>query len=200
MIELTFATNNRHKRDEVAAMLKGRYKVHTLAELGIYEDIPETASTLEGNARQKARYVFERKGCNVFADDTGLEVEALDGAPGVHTARYAGESKDPEANMNKLLEALEGQANRRARFRTAICLILDGKEYFFEGIAEGKICETRSGAQGFGYDPIFEPDEDQAPGSPRRTFAEMSQEEKNRYSHRGKAIQSLIAFLNKMAD
>lgn len=201
MIELVFATNNAHKRDEVARMLKDLYHVKTLGDLGIVEDIPEDADTLEGNARLKARYVFERHGVNVFADDTGLEVGVLGGAPGVHTARYAGEAKDPEANMAKLLAELEGKTDRSARFRTVICLILNGEEFVFEGIAEGEITTERSGHQGFGYDPVFRPVAP-PPGYGANTgrmptFAELNTEEKNAFSHRGKAIRALVEFLNQ---
>lgn len=199
MTELVFATNNKHKRDEVANMLRDMYHIHTLAEIGIYEDIPENEPTLEGNARQKAKYVFERQHCDVFADDTGLEVEVLDGAPGVYSARYAGDQKDSSANIDKLLSEMKGKENRKARFRTVICLILKGKEYLFEGIAEGTITEEKSGTEGFGYDPVFRPapPPQSSGGDTGRmpTFAEMSQNEKNRISHRGKAIEQLIAFL-----
>ncbi len=203
MTELVFATNNPHKRDEVARMLKDIYRVKTLADIGVTEDIPEDADTLEGNAALKARYVFDRYGVNVFADDTGLEVEALDGAPGVHTARYAGESKDPEANMTKLIQELQGVDHRAARFRTVVCLILNGEEYIFEGIAKGEIATERSGEQGFGYDPVFRP-VSPPPGYGENTgrmptFAELSADEKNALSHRGKAIRALVQFLNERA-
>lgn len=201
MTEIVFATHNPNKRDEVAHMLKELYRLKTLSDIGITEDIPEDADTLEGNARLKARYVFERYGVNVFADDTGLEVEALQGAPGVHTARYAGEAKDPEANMAKLLTELEGKTDRSARFRTVICLILNGEEFVFEGIAEGEITTERSGHHGFGYDPIFRPVAP-PPGYGANTgrmptFAELSTEEKNIRSHRAKAIRAVVEFLNQ---
>lgn len=201
MTELVFATNNPNKRDEVAQMLDRSFKVKTMTELGITEDIPEDSETLEGNAQLKARYVYNRYKVNVFADDTGLEVSALEGAPGVHTARYAGEEKDPEANISKLLHELENAEDRSARFRTVVCLIIDGQEYLFEGIATGEITLERSGQQGFGYDPIFRP-LPPPPGygentSPLPTFAELNTEEKNALSHRGKAIRALVSFLNQ---
>lgn len=192
MKEIVFATNNDHKRREVELMLEGKYRILTLKEIGVTEDIPEEEPTLEGNAAAKARYVYERFGRDCFADDTGLEVSALNGAPGVHTARYAGEAKDAEQNMAKLLGALEGQADRTAQFRTSICLIVDGEESFFNGIAKGTITEERSGTQGFGYDPIFTPEGEV------RTFAEMTDQEKNVLSHRGKAVRQLIEHLRSI--
>ncbi len=156
------------------------------------EEVPETQPTLEGNAAQKARYLYERTGCDCFADDTGLEVEALGGAPGVHSARYATDGHDFAANNRLLLRNLEGAANRRARFRTVICLILGGEEHFFEGIVEGRIAERESGTEGFGYDPLFVPD-----GSDR-SFARMSAEEKNALSHRGRAVRRLADYLHKL--
>lgn len=186
---LVFATHNANKAAEIESMLAGKYKVLTLSEIGCKEEIPEDAPTLEGNAALKARYVSERYNVNVFADDTGLEVEALSGAPGVHTARYAGEDKDPAANMNKLLEELGSNPNRKAQFRTDICLIVDGVEHHFEGIAAGEITTAKRGDEGFGYDPVFQPE------GYSITFAEMSKEEKNRISHRGKAVEQLIRFL-----
>lgn len=191
MKELCFATNNAHKVEEVQAKIAGQVTIKTLKELGCNEDIPETADTLEGNALQKARYLWDHYHCNCFADDTGLEVEALGGAPGVHTARYAGEAKDNNANMAKLLNALEGQSNRKACFRTVIALIEDGKEYLFEGKVEGHITKQKSGSEGFGYDPIFCPD------GYDKTFAELPLEVKNSISHRGRAVEKLIAYLNK---
>lgn len=199
MKKLIFATNNSHKRDEVHAMLNGLFQVATLREAGIDADIPEDADTLEGNAALKARYVHGITGDNVFADDTGLEVTALNGAPGVYSARYAGSSRDPQANTNKLLSALEKASDRRARFRTSVCLILDGREHFFDGTATGHITDAPRGEGGFGYDPVFCPDlpddlqqkyEGRSP-----TFAELTAEEKNRISHRGKAIAALTSFL-----
>ena len=189
MKELIFATNNAHKLGEVQALLEGAFELKTLRECGITEDIPETAETLEGNALQKARYVYERTGADCFADDTGLEVDALGGAPGVRSARYAGDAHDFAANNALLLKNLEGEENRSARFRTVIALILGGKEYLFEGKVEGSIIDHMSGTEGFGYDPMFVPEGD------IRTFAEMSAEEKNAISHRGRAVAKLVEFL-----
>lgn len=190
MKKLIFATNNAHKLAEVSPLLEGKYEIVTLAEAGIREDIPETADTLEGNASLKSHYIHARLKADCFADDTGLEVEALGGEPGVWSARYAGPQHDSEANVALLLQRMEGQGNRRARFRTVISLILDGKEHLFEGEVPGRITETRSGAKGFGYDPVFMPDGYDI------TFAEMELDEKNRISHRARAVQKLIAFLN----
>ena len=189
MTELVFATNNANKRDEVAQMLDGQYHIQTLADLGITEDIPEDAPDLTGNAQLKARYVYERYGVNVFADDTGLEVHALNGAPGVHSARFAGEQRDNAANIRKLLAALANASDRSAQFRTVICLILDGKEYLFEGKVEGEIIAELKGDAGFGYDPVFRPN------GQMETFAEMTKGDKNAISHRGRAISKLIDFL-----
>ena len=194
MINLVFATNNPHKADEVTQKLNGAFLIQTLQEIGCEDDIPETSDTLEGNALQKARYLHEKYGCNCFADDTGLEVEALDNAPGVYSARYAGEAKDPEANMEKLLNELSGQSNRKARFRTVIALILNNKEYLFEGIATGTILEKRQGDRGFGYDPLFLPD------GYAKSFAQLSMDEKNAISHRGKAVDKLLVFLNEYTN
>ncbi len=190
-MNLVFATNNLHKVDEVMHKLNGYFSIQTLQEIGCHEDIPETADTLEGNALQKARYLYEKYGCDCFADDTGLEVEALDNAPGVYSARYAGEAKDPEANMEKLLNELSGKTNREARFRTVIALILDGKEYLFEGRINGQILEKRQGNEGFGYDPVFLPD------GYEKSFAQLSMAEKNEISHRGRAIDRLLTFLKE---
>lgn len=189
MKKLIFATNNKNKLQEVQHMLVDDYEVLGLAELGFNVDIPETEKSLEGNARLKAQYVRDRMRIDVFADDTGLEVEALDGAPGVHSARYAGEGKSSEDNMKKLLSELEGAANRKARFRTVVALITDQEEHLFEGIANGEITRKKSGAEGFGYDPIFSPE------GHNQTFAEMSAEEKNDISHRGIAIAKLVKHL-----
>ena len=190
-MRLIFATNNRHKLEEVQEILGASFELITPTDCGITEDIPEEQPTLEGNALQKARYIHERTGVDCFADDTGLEVEALNGEPGVRSARYAGDNKDMEACMDLLLANLQGQSNRKGRFRTVIALILDGKEYLFEGIVNGTLRETRSGSQGFGYDPIFQPE------GYVITFAEMELSEKNRISHRGKAVEKLAAFLKK---
>lgn len=189
-MKLIFATNNAHKLAEVQAVLGEGYELVTPRQMGITEEIPETASTLEGNARQKARYLYERTGLDCFADDTGLEVDALDGAPGVHSARYATDGHDFEANTRLLLRNMEGKEDRRARFRTAIILIEGGEEHLFEGIVEGRIIDHESGEEGFGYDPLFVPD------GFDRTFAEMTAEEKNAVSHRGRAVRKLVAYLH----
>lgn len=191
MTELVFATNNANKRDEVAEMLRGLYTIKTLSDMGITEDIPEDADTLEGNARLKAKYIFDRYKINVFADDTGLEVEALNGAPGVYSARYAGQAKSSDDNIKKLLYKLRDSTHRKARFRTSICLIIEGKEYYFEGIVDGEITHQPSGAKGFGYDPVFRPNGRMV------TFAEMTSEEKNAISHRGQAVRRLVAHLRE---
>lgn len=187
--KIIFATNNAHKLSEVQALLGDRFRLVTLAECGITEEIPENAPTLEGNALQKARYVSERTGEDCFADDTGLEVDALGGAPGVHSARYATDGHDFAANNRLLLRNLSGAADRSAHFRTVIALILDGREYLFEGRVDGHIAESESGCGGFGYDPLFVPE------GFDRTFAEMSADEKNAISHRGRAVARLVEFL-----
>lgn len=187
--KIIFATNNAHKLSEVQALLGDRFSLVTLAECGITEEIPEDAPTLEGNALQKARYVHERTGGDCFADDTGLEVDALDGAPGVHSARYATDGHDFAANNRLLLSNLAGKAERSAHFRTVIALILDGREYLFEGRVDGRIAESEAGCGGFGYDPLFVPD------GFDRTFAEMTADEKNAISHRGRAVGRLVEFL-----
>ena len=156
--KLVVATNNAHKLEEIAAILGDEMELLSLKDINCHADIPETADTLEGNAHQKAMYIYENYGMDCFADDTGLEVDALNGAPGVFSARYAGDGHDSEANMQKLLKELEGKENRKAQFRTAICLIMEGKEYFFEGIVKGAIIEEKRGGAGFGYDPIFVPE------------------------------------------
>ena len=191
------ATNNEHKLKEVRQILD--YKdilIKGLEEVGCYDDIPETADTLEGNALLKARYMYSHYGVDCFADDTGLEVEALNGQPGVFTARFGqmngyGNSHDADANMQCLLDKLQGKENRKARFRTVIALLCEGKEYIFEGIVEGEILTEKSGQEGFGYDPIFSPE------GKGISFAEMSAEEKNQISHRGRAVEKLIAWLKK---
>jgi XTP/dITP diphosphohydrolase len=189
MADLIFATGNPNKVREVNQVLSNAWTVRSLAEVGIDEELPENQDTLEGNAVEKALYVYNKLGADCFAEDTGLEIEALDGAPGVHTARYAGTDKDPDANMNKVLEALKDQTNRRARFRTVIALILNGEAFLFEGIAEGTIRKEKAGEGGFGYDPIFQP------LGHSRTFAELDAISKNLISHRGQAVRKLIAFL-----
>jgi len=188
-MKLVFATNNKHKIREISDLLDSRFEVIGLTEIGITEDIPEDADNLADNALFKARYVHERTGLNVFADDTGLEVDALGGAPGVYSARYAGTSKDPSDNIIKLLKELEGVEDRKARFRTVIALIYDNSEYLFEGKVEGGIIHMRRGTGGFGYDPVFI-----AEGYDQ-TFAEMPLSEKNKISHRAKAMKNLLAFL-----
>lgn len=190
-MEIIFATGNAHKVTEAQKALGNGVTLIMPKELGITEDIPETGTTLEANAIQKCQYLWERLHKACFADDTGLEVEALDGGPGVHTARYAGESKDPGANMDKLLYELDGKRNRKARFRTAVAYIdNNGEQHLFEGVLEGEIAHTRSGSEGFGYDPVFIPY-----GYGGKTLAEISLEEKNAISHRGKAMRALMEFL-----
>lgn len=188
-MDILFATNNAHKLTEVQAVLGDGYRLLTPRDCGITEEIPEEQETLEGNASQKAHYLCERTGLDCFADDTGLEVEALGGAPGVHSARYATDGHDFGANNRLLLKNLEGQANRRARFRTVISLLLGGEEHLFEGIVEGRIIEHEQGHEGFGYDPLFIPD------GYDRTFAQMTTEEKNAVSHRARAVRKLADYL-----
>lgn len=192
MRKLVFATNNAHKLEEIRAILGDKVEVLSLKDIQCDADIPETADTLEGNAVLKAEYIYRHYGLDCFADDTGLEVEALNGAPGVYSARYAGgEGHDSEANMRKLLAEMEGKTNRKAQFRTVICLIEGGAEHLFEGVVKGEIIEEKRGASGFGYDPVFMPE------GYTETFAEMGSEEKNRISHRARAVQALCAYLNR---
>lgn len=191
-MKIVFATNNAHKLSEVEAVLGPRFTLLTPRDCGITEEIPEEQPTLEGNASQKAHYLFERTGLDCFADDTGLEVAALGGAPGVHSARYATDGHDFEANNRLLLENLRGRSNRRARFRTVISLILGGEEHLFEGVVEGRIVERETGHEGFGYDPLFVPD------GCDKTFAQMTTEEKNALSHRGRAVRKLAAYLHSI--
>ena len=192
MKKLVFATNNAHKLEEIRAILGDKVEILSLNDIDCHADIPETADTLQGNAALKAQYIYENYGLDCFADDTGLEVEALNGAPGIYSARYAGgEGHDSEANMKKLLSEMQDKDNRRARFRTVICLIEGGKEHFFEGIVNGSIIRERKGGAGFGYDPIFMPD------GYSETFAEMGNDEKNKISHRARAVQKLCEYLNK---
>ncbi|HBC77660.1 MAG TPA: non-canonical purine NTP pyrophosphatase, RdgB/HAM1 family [Bacteroidales bacterium] len=188
-MEIIFASNNLNKIREINNILGSSFTLLSLQDLNLTEDIPENEKTLEGNALYKARYIFKATGKNVFSDDTGLEVEALNGRPGVHSARFAGENKNSEANIEKLLSLLENEANRNARFRTVIALILEGKEYVFEGTVMGKIIKYRRGKQGFGYDPVFMPDGKSV------TFAEMDLKEKNLISHRARAFEKLRHFL-----
>ena len=187
--KLVVATNNAHKLEEISAILGDRIELLSLKDIQCFDDIPETADTLEGNARQKARYIADKYGMDCFADDTGLEVEALNGAPGVFSARYAGDGHDSEANMQKLLKELEGKENRKAQFRTAICLIMNGEEHLFEGIVKGEIISGKKGSQGFGYDPIFVPE------GYDLTFSELGNDIKNTISHRARAVQRLCRFL-----
>ena len=185
MHTLVFATNNPHKAREIEQILGGEYQILTLKDIGCLEDIEETEDTLEGNALLKARYVKSKYGYDCFSEDTGLEVEALDGAPGVHTARYAGESKSPAANIARLLQNLEHKMNRKARFRTVIVLIINGQEITMEGICPGQIALTKRGASDFGYDPVFMPE------GYEQTFAELGEAVKNRISHRAIATEKL---------
>ena len=189
-MKLLFATNNAHKLAEVQAVLGPEYELVTPRDCGVTEEIPETQPTLEGNALQKARYLRERTGLDCFADDTGLEVAALDGAPGVRSARYATDGHDFAANNRLLLANLRGAADRRARFRTVVALLRSGEEHLFEGIVEGRIIECERGCEGFGYDPLFVPD------GFGRTFAEMSADEKNAVSHRARAVRRLADYLH----
>lgn len=190
-MKLLFATNNRHKLGEVQQLLEGMYTLVTPAEMGLTEEIPETQDTLEGNALQKAHYVYSKLGIACFADDTGLEVEALNGAPGVHSARYSGSDKDSAKNIEKLLHELQGQTNRKACFRCIIALVDGEEKVLFEGRVDGEIMLCKSGNGGFGYDSVFRPDGYDC------SFAEMPAEEKNRISHRGKAVEKLVAYLRE---
>lgn len=188
--KLVFATNNKHKLEEVQHIISDKVILLSLADINCYDDIPETAETLEGNALLKARYIKRQYGYDCFADDTGLEVEALNNEPGVYSARYAGEGNDASANMNRLLREMQGKENRKARFRTVIALILKDKEYLFEGIINGSVITEKRGEAGFGYDPVFIPD------GYIQTFAEMGSERKNRISHRALAVKELTTFLS----
>ncbi len=199
-MDLVFATNNLHKISEIKNLLKQHlhndnnlYKILSLKDINCFEDIPETSKTLEGNASEKSMFVYKNFHINCFADDTGLEIEALDGKPGVYSARYSGEERSFEKNMNKVLSKLEGKINRKARFRTVISLIIDGEEKLFEGIVNGIILEQKRGKEGFGYDPIF-----QAEGY-NISFAEMTLEEKNKISHRAIATRKLIDYLKDIS-
>ena len=192
-MKLVFASNNKNKIQEIQALVPNTIQIVSLEEIGCTEDIPETADTIEGNAILKANYVTEKYGYDCFADDTGLEVEALNGAPGVYSARYAGEQKDANDNMDKLLSELSDKPNRKANFKTVIALNLNGKQNLFTGIINGKIIEEKIGTNGFGYDPIFV-----AEGFDK-TFAELTMEEKSTISHRGIAVKELILFLQKQS-
>ena len=187
--KLVFATNNAHKLEEIRAILGDKMEILSLADINCHADIPETANTLEGNAHLKSEYVYNHYGLDCFADDTGLEVEALDGAPGVYSARYAGDGHDSQANMQKLLKEMEEKNNRKAQFRTVIALIISGEEHLFEGKVEGHIATEKRGTEGFGYDPVFIPEDTGL------TFAQMGPDAKNRISHRGRAVAQLCDFL-----
>ncbi|PWB25552.1 non-canonical purine NTP diphosphatase [Flavobacterium sp. HTF] len=189
-MKLVFASNNKNKIAEIQSILNGSIQLLSLKEIGCHEDIPETAATIEGNAILKADYVTQNYGYDCFADDTGLEVTALNGEPGVYSARYAGEQKNADDNMNKLLDALSDKSDRSAQFKTVIALNLNGKQHLFTGIAKGNITLNKTGNGGFGYDPIFQPE------NYKETFAELPLEIKNKIGHRGKATQQLIDFLN----
>lgn len=191
-MQLVFASNNKNKIKEIQELLPASIEILSLESIGCHEEIPETANTIEGNAILKANYVTEKYGYNCFADDTGLEIDALNGEPGVYSARYAGEQKNAEDNMNKVLNALNNNNNRTAQFKTVIALNINGDQQLFTGIAKGQITTEKSGNQGFGYDPIFQPEGFQ------ETFADLSLETKNKISHRGKATQLLISFLNEL--
>jgi len=190
-MKLCFATNNKGKLLEIQTALAGHYDIVSLQDIGCNEELPETQKTIEGNSLQKAAYVWDNYQVSCFADDTGLEINALNGEPGVYSARYAGPACSPDDNMDFVLEKLKGTSNRMAKFRTCITLILNGKTHQFEGIALGEILLERQGGKGFGYDPIFQPE------GFTKSFAEMSIEEKNTISHRGQAIQKLLVFLRK---
>ena len=191
-MELIFATNNQHKVEEINAVLPPHIRSISLKEAGIDVEIPEPHDTLEDNAREKARIICQLTGKDCFSEDTGLEVDALGGEPGVQSARYAGDERSFDRNIEKLLANLAGQANRSAQFRTVICLLLNGEEHLFEGICRGRIIEDRKGTQGFGYDPVFIPE------GGDMTFAEMSLQEKSAFSHRKKDVDKLVAFLNNL--
>jgi XTP/dITP diphosphohydrolase len=191
-MKIVFASNNKNKIQEIQSMLPESIQIVSLESIGCFEEIPETAETIEGNAILKANYVTQKYGFDCFADDTGLEVEALNGEPGVYSARYAGEQRNADDNMNKLLEELLDKPNRNAQFKTVIGLNFEGKQYLFEGIASGEITLEKKGTGGFGYDPIFKPN------GYENTFAELSLEVKNEISHRGKATKALLEFLQNI--
>jgi XTP/dITP diphosphohydrolase len=191
-MELIFATNNRNKSLEIDKLVGDGWNIKSLPDIGFHEEIPETGDTLKDNALQKARHIYKLMGTNCFADDTGLEINVLNGAPGVFSARYAGQEKDSKKNMQKVLDKMQGINDRKARFRTVIALIIDGKEQFFEGIVEGTILHAPAGKGGFGYDPIFQPDKSNV------SFAQMSLSEKNIISHRGIAVRKLVDYLRNI--
>lgn len=190
-MDLIFATNNQHKLEEIQQRVGESFVLKSLSDINCNDDIPETGNTLEANALQKARYIYDKYGKNCFADDTGLEIEALSGAPGVYSARYAGSDRDADANMQKVLEELRNSDKRDACFRTVIALIIDGKECLFEGQVNGEILKEKNGADGFGYDPIFQPEGYDV------SFAQMPLSEKNKISHRARAVAKLIKFLKQ---
>lgn len=191
-MELVFATNNQHKIKEISPLINGSFRLLSLNDIKCFEEIPETSETIAGNASQKSHYIWDKFRINCFADDTGLEIEALNGEPGVYSARYAGKTCSFQDNIDKVLEKMQGENNRKARFRTVISLIIDGNEMHFEGIVNGTILSEKKGIEGFGYDPIFQPE------GYGITFAEMILEEKNKISHRGIATRKLVDFLNKL--
>jgi XTP/dITP diphosphohydrolase len=191
-MKLVFATNNPHKLQEINQLLDDSIELLSLSDINCFEEIPENQETIEGNAAEKSFYIWNKYGINCFADDTGLEIEALNGEPGVYSARYAGEEKSPEKNMDLVLQKLSEIKNRKARFKTVISLVMDGKETQFEGIVNGRILEEKRGKTGFGYDPIFQPEESHL------SFAEMSMDEKNKISHRGRAVQKLVDYLTHL--
>lgn len=188
-MKLVFATNNQHKLHEIKHLLDGSFELLSLNDIECFDDIPENQETIEGNALEKAFYIWNKYQLNCFADDTGLEIEALNGEPGVYSARYAGDEKSPEKNIELVLQKMAKIKNRKARFKTVISLVIDGKEVQFEGIVDGTILEEKKGQSGFGYDPIFQPDESQF------SFAEMPLGEKNKISHRGRATRKLVEYL-----
>lgn len=191
-MEIVFATNNEHKLKELQSILGEEIHLKSLKDIGCEEEIPEEQPTLEGNASQKSFYIFEKYGFSCFADDTGLEIEALNGGPGVFSARYAGKEKNAEANMNKVLKKMQNKTNRKARFRTVISLVINGVEKQFEGIVNGEILNEKKGDAGFGYDPVFQPE------GHKLTFAEMDLNEKNKISHRGRAVEQLVRYLKTL--
>lgn len=192
VMKLIFATHNQHKLEEVQQLIPSGIKLLSLSDIDCTEEIPETAASLEGNAKLKADFIKKHYGYDCFADDTGLEVEALYGAPGVYSARYAGSQNDSELNMQKLLVNLDGESNRKAQFKTVIALNLNGKQYLFEGVCKGEILYEKQGEHGFGYDPIFKPEGNNS------SFAEMTLEEKSAISHRGRAVERLVSFLSSL--
>ena len=192
-MKIVFATNNPNKLKEIQTLIPKEIEIISLKEIGCTEDIPETGDTLEANAFQKVHYVKENYNYDCFADDTGLEIDTLNGAPGVYSARYAGPEKSAEANIEKILSELQGKENRKAKFRTAIALTLNNEEHLFEGKINGHISKVKQGNEGFGYDPIFMPENE------NRSFAQMSMEEKGTISHRGRAVKKLVAYLNNLS-